>query len=96
MNKDIITPDQLEIFITLAHARMMVAILILLGMVAVALGSLSMAFGLKKTGFIFLAAYGGLMSFIGIGFCYIFGPVVLAASIGGFVREWVSTAKKLA
>jgi hypothetical protein len=87
-NPQTITPEQLELFIQQAHARYMVALLILLGMVCVMFGSIAMAFGGRKVGFIFLAGYGALMTFIGVGLCYIFGPVVLVASIAGLLREW--------
>lgn len=96
MNKDIITPEQLEIFINISRARLAVAVFILLGMVAVGLGTLCMAFGFRKTGFVFMGIYGSLMSFIGVGFCYIFGPFVLLASIGGLAREWIKAPQKSA
>ena len=94
MPKSNLTAEQVDLFITLANARLMVAILILLGMVAVAFAAISLAFGYRKTGFVFLAIYGGLMSFLGIGLSYIFGPVVLVASQGGVAREWLSGPAK--
>lgn len=89
-----ITPAQLEMFIQQANARYMVALLILLGMVCVAFGATAMAFGCRRIGFFFLGCYGALMSFLGVGLCYIFGPIVVVAALGGMIREWfVSPAK---
>jgi hypothetical protein len=96
LEKSVVTinPEQLKLFIQQAEARYMVALYILLGMVAVALGAIALALGLRKTCFLFLGAYGLLMTNLGIGFCYIFGPVVLMASAGGLMREWFIGGRK--
>lgn len=93
MNTSKITADQIDLLVQLSTARYMVALLILLGMLAVALGTIAMAFGYRKIGFLFTALYGGLMSFLGLGLCYIFGPIVVVASVAGIAREWFYSAK---
>ena len=89
----VLTEDMLNLIVQQAHARMMVAIFILLGMVAIMLASTCFAFNWRKVGFIFFCVYGGLMSFIGVGFCYIFGPAVIVAALGGLMREFLTPKK---
>ncbi len=88
------TPEQLELLIQLAHSRYMVALLLLWGLVLVALGTLAMACGLRKTGFLLLGGYGVLMSAIGVGLCYIFGPLVLMAAVAGLAVEWIRGSRR--
>ena len=94
MNTSKITADQIDILIQISTARYRVALLILLGMLAVALGTLSMALGFRKIGLLFLAIYGGLMSFLGLGLSYIFGPIVVVAAVAGIAREWFYSTGK--
>ena len=89
-----ISQEQLDLLIKLTHVRYMVALFILFGMISVAMGSIFLALGFRKTGFFFIGIYGALMSFLGVGFCYIFGPVVLIASLAGIAREWFLSPSK--
>lgn len=86
----VITPEMLDLFIKQAQARFMIALLILMGMLAVVLGTFAMALGWRKTVLFFLGIYGGLMTFISVGLCYIFGPLVIVAALAGILREWMS------
>ena len=89
-----ITLDQLQIIIDQTNARYMVALLLLLGMVSILLGTLLLAVGWRKTGFLFVAAYGAMMSFIGVGLCYLFGPIIIIFALGGIAREWCLPVKQ--
>ncbi len=84
----------MDLFFDLANARLMVALPILLGVIAIDLAAISLAFEFRKNGFVSLATYGALMSFLGIVLSFVFGPVVLVASLGGVAREWLSGPAK--
>lgn len=83
------TAEQVELLVQLTRARYVVALLLLWGLVAVALGTVALACGWRKLGFLLLGVYGTLMTFIGVGLCYLFGPAVLIAALGGILAEWI-------
>ena len=68
--------------------------MLLFGMLSIAVGTLCLALGFRKCGLFFIGVYGLLMSFIGVGLCYIFGPVIILFAAGGLIREWMNAPKK--
>ena len=89
-----LTPELLNQAITLAKAQYVVALILIWGMVFVMLGIIALALGWRKTGFFFTALYGGLMMFLGIGYSGAIGIIIVVASVGGILREWLAVPVK--